>query len=192
MLDWIDNQTTFVIVLVAVLVLGFVVRLWRRRMLDRAVHNVEHGVTADQAGSPTVEKTILSQSVELHFAAPVEQVVPVLAQTKLPFMFSKVGERGWADRPTVEEAESYGQLEPTATGSRARMLWCKDSGGLAPIEADWRTLRKRLVKAAEAAGIGVDEQQGPRMERVPLGDAPAHLRPEQAALAPHQWRAAGA
>lgn len=89
---------------------------------------------------------------------------------------------------TQQRALSYGTLEATDGGTRARMLWCSDSGGLPTIDGDWKALRKRLTKAAEAAGIVVTEHQRPRMNRVQIGDLPGHLRPEQSALADHRWQ----
>lgn len=194
MSDWFQDNIQLVggLALVAVVVLSIVVRRGKRGMLDRAVHNVENGITADTSGDAAIDTAIMSQSVELHFDAPVERVAQVLGGVKLPFMLERLGDQAWGDRKTVEESQSYGRLEATATGCRARMLRFADANGLTPVEPDWRKLRERLAKAATAAGIAVTQVQGPRMNRVPIGAMPAHLRPEQAGLAPHRWQSADA
>lgn len=190
MFDWVNSQATFVIALVGVIVLAVLARTWRRRTLDRAVHNVENGVTADQVGNPHVEKMILSQSVELHFDAPLEVVEPLLAQVRMPMLFNRIGETGWGDRKTEQEAQSFGRLEVLGNRTRARMLWGQDSNGMPVIESDWRALRKRLTKAATDAGIAVTEHQGARMRRTPIEDLPHYLGPHQAALGQHRWQSA--
>ena len=97
MFDWVNSQGTFVIALIGVIVLSVVARTWRRRMLDRAVHNVENGITADSVGNPHVDKMILSQdancfsdwfppgleaqiSPNWHFLHVVNDVVPALLE----------------------------------------------------------------------------------------------------------------
>ncbi len=190
MFDWVNSQATFVIALVGVIVLAVLARTWRRRPLDRAVPHVENGVPADQLGNPHVEKMILSQSVELHFDAPVDLVEPLLAQvqrertTAVEYIVGDVGPE------TEQEAQSFGRLEVLGNRTRARLLWGQDSNGMPVIESDWRALRKRLTKAATDAGIAVTEHQGARMRRTPIEDLPHYLGPHQAALGQHRWQSA--
>lgn len=189
MLDWlVSNPIAYIVAVLVIVIGGTMLKRAVNRGVSRAVHNTEHGITADQVGNPAVEQMIMSQSVELHLQAPLQQVQPLLAQVRMPMLFNRIGELGWGDRQTEAEARSYGRLEATGTGTRARMLWCEDSRGMPTIESDWRTLRKRLTKAAETAGISVLEHQGPRMNRVPIADMPDYLSPHQSGLADHRWQ----
>lgn len=191
MLDWlVSNPIAYIGAILVILVGGTLLKRAVNRGVNRAVQNTQHGITADQTGNPHIEQMILSQSLELHFDAPLERVAPLLSEVRMPLLFNRIGELGWGDRRTMEEALSYGHLEPMGNRCRARMLWGQDSQGMPGIESDWKALRKRLTKAAEAAGITVIQHQGPRMNRVPISDLPSHLRPEQSALADHRWQSA--
>lgn len=127
-------------------------------------------------------------SVELHVAAHMAQVLPILAGVKFPFMLERLGDREWADRPKIEDATTWGRLEPIDGGTRARLLWGTDSGGMTPTASDWTKLRARLAKAAAEAGIATTEHQGARMRRLPLTDVSA-LTPQAAYLTKHRWQA---
>ena len=182
---WQEYQGLFVLgAFVVVLYVGARVRRWQRRRTDEAIDNAVAGVTWDQLDSPVVAKALASLATVVHLPVGLDRASEVLDGVKPGIWWS----RAEPHELRIDE-ETVAVLEPDGEGTRLALLRAKDSGGIPSTEGDWRRLRRKVVAAAQAAGIDAREAPGPRLVRTPLVDL-GGLSPAEAAVRPHSFRRA--
>ncbi|MBC9734901.1 hypothetical protein [Nocardioides marmotae] len=164
---WRLNQGYFVMAaFLALVLIGWRVRRWRRKFVARAADNSARGATWDNQGNPFVEKLLVSLATEVHLDTDLPGAEQVLAATKLPRWWKPAGERAW----TIQEGEvaTTAVLVPAeGGGTRLALREAVHQNGMPTSEGNWRKLRRAVLTAAEAAGVGAAEEAGPRLLREP-------------------------
>ncbi|MCD4523608.1 hypothetical protein [Nocardioides sp. cx-173] len=183
-MSWWQEYQGFLVVgaFVALLYLRARVRRWQRRNVERAAQNAAAGVTWDQTGDPVIEKALDSLATVVHLPVDLERAVALLDGVKTGLWWKR---RGPAE--LYAEPNTVAVLEPDGDGTRLALTKADDRGGIPPSEPDWRKLRRRVVAAAQQAGIEASEVPGPRLVRTPVSDLTG-LSPAEAAQRAHLWR----
>ncbi|WP_122818677.1 hypothetical protein [Nocardioides pantholopis] len=164
---WRLNQGYFVVAaFLALTVLLWLARRWGRRFTARAAERSASGATWDNQGNPFVEKLLVSLATEVHLDTDLPGAEQVLAGTKLPRWWKPAGERAWV----VQEGDiaTTADLVPAeGGGTRLVLREAVHQNGMPTSETDWRKLRRAVLTAASAAGVGAREETGPRLLREP-------------------------